>query len=123
MVANTSGETINSLLDEMRPLLIVAGIPQKQIRIRDGRLQIKTLSAAFDWLHDFKMSSEYEELVAVWGLLPEATWKRYKLFEIQDLREQVLLAEAVKKIARKWRSKRPGVFNANRKRRPDAEKK
>ena len=123
MVAQTSGETLDGLLGEMRPLLLVAGIPKAQIRVRDGRLQIKTLSAAFDWLHDFKMSSEYGELVKVRKLLPEATWKRYTLYEIEGLREQKLLAAAAKKVAKKWKSKRPVVFNPNRKRRPDDKKK
>lgn len=122
MVAQTSSETINGLLEEMRPLLIVAGVPKGQIRVRDGRLQIKTLSAAFDWLHDLRMSKEFSELVNVRKLLPEATWKRYTLYEIDGLREQKLLEVAAKKVAKKWKSKRPPVFNPNRKRRNDDKK-
>jgi len=122
MVAQTSNETINGLLEEMKPMLIVAGVPKGQIRVRDGRLQIKTLSAAFDWLHDFRMSEEFSELVKVRKLLPEATWKRYKLYEIDGLREQKLLEVAMKKVARKWKSKRPSVFNPNRKRRDNDKK-
>lgn len=122
MVAQTSNETINGLLDEMRLLLLVAGVPKGQIRVRDGRLQIKTLSAAFDWLHDFKMSAEYIELVKVRKLLPEATWRHYKLYEIEGLREQKLLITAAKKVAKKWKSGRPKVFNPNRKRRNNDKK-
>ena len=123
MVAKTSGETLKGLLDEMRPLLIVAGVPKGQIRVRDGRLQITTLSKAFDWLHDLKISSEFTELVKVRKLLPEATWKRYKLYEIEGLREISLLEAASKKVAKLWKSGRPRVFNKNRKTRANDEKK
>ena len=104
MVAQTSSETINSLLEEMKPLLLVAGVPEGQIRVRDGRLQIKTLSAAFDWLHNFKMSKEFTELIKVRKLLPEATWRHYTLYEIDGLREQKLLEVVTKKVAKKWKS-------------------
>jgi len=123
MVAQTSSETINSLLEEMKPLLLVAGVPEGQIRVRDGRLQIKTLSAAFDWLHNFKMSDEFSELIKIRKLLPEATWRRYTLYEIDGLREQKLLEVVTKKVAKKWKSRRPSIFNPNKKRRNDAEKK
>lgn len=122
MVAQTASETINGLLEEMRPLLIVAGVPKGQIRVRNVRSQIKTLSVAFDWLHDFKMSEEFSELVNVRKLLPEATWKRYILHEFDELREQKLLVAAAKKVAKKWKSRRPSVFNPDRKRRNDAKK-
>ncbi len=123
MVAKTSNETLKGLLDEMRLLLVVAGVPKEQIRVRDGKLQITTLSKAFDWLHNFKMSSEFAELVKVRKLLPETTWERYKLYEIDGLREITLLEAASKKVAKLWKSGRPRVFNKNRKTRPDAEKK
>ncbi len=123
MIAKTSGETLKGLLGEMRHFLIIAGVPKEQIRVRDGKLQITTLSKAFDWLHDLKMSSEFSELVKVRSLLPEATWKRYKLYEIEGLREVYLLEAASKKVAKLWKSGRPRVFNKNRKARPNVEKK
>lgn len=123
MVAKTSSETLKGLLEEMRSLLIVAGVPKEQIRVRDGKLQITTLSKAFDWLHNLKMSLEFSDLVKVRGLLPEATWKRYKLYEIEGLREITLLEAASKKVAKLWKSGRPRVFNKNRKTRANAEKK
>ncbi len=116
MIARTSDETINSLLDEMRPLLIVAGVPKGQIRVRSGKLQIATLSKAFDWLHNLKMSPTFEDLIKVWKLRPESTWGRYKLYQIDGLKEQELLGVASKKVLKLWKTKRPLIFNKDRKR-------
>ncbi len=123
MIAKTSSETLKELLNEMRPLLIVAGVPKEQIRVRDGKLQIETLSKAFDWLHNLKMSPVWSELVKVRKLLPEATWKKYKLYELEGLREIDLLDDASKKVAKLWKSGRPRVFNKNRKTRSNDKKK
>ena len=119
MVARTSDESLDSLLNTMRPLLIVAGVPKEQIRIRSGKLQIATLSKAFDWLHDLKMSLEFDELISTWKLVPEKTWERYRLFGIEGLVEQQLLDIAKKKVLKKWKTGRPAVFNKDRKRGKD----
>jgi len=100
----------------MRPLLLVAGVPEEQIRIRSGKHRIDTLTRSFDWLHYLELSPEYEELAKVWRLLPESTWKHYDLFEIEGLREQGLLTVAKKKLLKKWKTKRPSIFNKDKKR-------
>lgn len=115
MPAKTSSESISSLLDTMRSLLIVAGIPKEQIRIRKGKPRIETLSKAFDWLHNLKISPAFEDLIKVWKLLPEAIWARYKLYQIEGLKEQELLIIASKKVLKLWKTKRPAVFNKDRK--------
>lgn len=115
MPAKTSNESINSLLDTMRDLLIVAGVPKGQIRVREGKPQVATLSKAFDWLHNLKISPAFEDLIKTWKLLPEATWARYKLYQIEGLKEQELLIIASKKILKLWKTKRPAVFNKDRK--------
>jgi len=121
MIAKTSNETLIGLLTEMRPLLLVAGVPKCQIQIRTSKSHIKTLVKAFDWLHNLYLSPEFAELKSVWGLLPEETWKRYTLYEIKDLREQELLKVAQKKVLKLWKTKRPVIFNKNKKKRkPDA---
>jgi len=119
MVAKTSSETLKGLLNSMRHMLVVAGVPKEQIRVRDGKLQITTLSKAFDWLHNLKMSPEFSELVKIRKLLPETTWKRYKLYDIEGLREIALLEAASKKVVKFWKSGRPRIFNKNRKTRPN----
>ena len=115
MIAKTSNETIVDLLSEMQPLLLVAGVPEHQIHIRTNNSHIETLSKAFNWLHDLFMSSEFAELKSVWALLPEITWMRYALYDIKDLREQELLKIAQKKVLKLWKTKRPIIFNKNKK--------
>lgn len=60
------------------------------------------------------MSHEYKEVIAVYALLQPEIWERYKLFEVEGLREQKLLEEASKLLVRKWRTKRPKLFGKKR---------
>lgn len=115
-VALTGLETMDNLLNEMRPLLLVVGVPEEQINIQSSKHRADALARAFDWLHDLKMSSEYKHTAHIRSLLPEKVWKRYKLFAIEDLREQVLLNISKKDLLKKWRTKRPAMFNKNKKR-------
>ena len=115
MIAETSNESIFGLLQKMRPLLLVAGVPEEQIRVRAGKPRIETLSRAFNWLHDLYMSPEFENLISVWKLLPKETWAKYKLFEFEGLREQELLKVAQKKVLKLWKTKRPVIFNKDKK--------
>ena len=99
----------------MKPLLVVAGVPKYQIRIRSGKHKIETYARAFDWLHDLYMSDAYHQVKYVYNLLPEEIWQRYKLFEIEGLCEQIMLEAACKELFKAWRSKRPQLFNKDRK--------
>lgn len=94
----------------MRPLLRVAGVPPKQINIRIDNAKLDTLLKAFDWLHNVKLSKEWEDIEYAWALLPEETWRKYKLFDIQDLREQVILESAQKALRKLWKTNRPRIF-------------
>lgn len=113
MVAKTSLETIVELLLELKPVLIKAGIPEKQLRIRRGKHRVPACNRAFDWLHDIKLGTEYQEYKKVRALLPETTWDRYILFEIEGLREQKLHEQAAQKLRARWRRKRPAMFNSD----------
>lgn len=115
MVAKDTRETIVNLLKKMKSLLVVAGIASTHIRMRPGRHQIKTCAKAFDWLHELYISSEYKELEYIYSLRTPEIWKRYKILEIEGLREQVLLEKASKKLLKRWRNKRPALFGKNRK--------
>lgn len=117
MVAKTSMETIRLLLNELLPTLVKAGIPDKQLRIRNGKHRTEACSRAFDWLHDIKIGVEHQEYKKVRALLPEVTWFHYELFGIEGLREQELLSEASKKLRARWRRKRPAMFNSDLKKR------
>ena len=100
----------------MRPILLVANVPKYQIRIRSGKHKIGTYVKAFDWLHDLYMSDAYHQVKYVYNLLPKEIWDRYTLFEIEGLREQVMLEKACKKLFKAWRKKRLQLFNKDRKR-------
>jgi len=110
----TAIESINSLLDEMKPMLLLAGVPIECLKIKNKKYRIDACNRAFDWLHNLKISPEYEKITKVRALLPEKTWERYDLFEIIDLREQVLLSKAKRELLRKWNIKRPAMFQRKR---------
>lgn len=123
MAVKTADETINGLLYEMRPMLLVAGVPKEQIRIRNTKHQINTVNRAFDWLHDLLLSPEYRKFVKIWKLRPEIIWARYKLYGIEGLREQELLEAAGKKLLKRWKTKRPSMFNKDKiRKRPNVKK-
>lgn len=107
--------TIENLLNEMRTILLVAGVPKKQINMRCCAFKINTCNKAFDWLHELYMSPEYAAVVKVYKLLSPEIWTRYKVLGIEDLAEQVLLANAGKALWRRWRRQRPSMFSADRK--------
>ena len=99
----------------MKPILLVAKIPKHQIRVRSGNHKIQTCANAFDWLHDLYMSDAYRQVKAIYALLPEEIWQRYKLFEIEGLREQIMLEIACKKLFKAWRTRRPQLINKDKK--------
>ncbi len=111
----TAAESINILLTEVKSTLLMAGVPEKCLQIKDGKHRIDAYNRAFDWLHNLKLSVEYINLLKIRGLLPEATWRRYDAFEITDLREQILLSEAKRKLLKRWTHKRPAMFKRHKK--------
>lgn len=111
MAVKEALESLEILLKEVRPLLLIAKIPKHQLRIRNQNHQVASLARAFDWLHNLKMSPEYDRLKWVRGLLPEETWRKYDLHQLEGLQEQILLRIAIKDLQNKWRKKRPAVFN------------
>jgi len=106
--------SIEFLLRDMKSILLAAGIPKYQIRMRSGRHKIETCAKAFDWLHDVFMSPEYVQMNYIWSLLPKEIWERYEKFGITDTREQGLLLLAKKNLVKVWRKNRPRLFGKNR---------
>ena len=98
----------------MKPLLISARVPARQINIRNPKAKIDTLLNAFDWLHDVKMSKEYENIEYVWGLVTPETWERYEKLNITGLREQNMLESAQKALLKLWKTNRPKIFGTKR---------
>ncbi len=111
----TAIESINILLNEVKPALLIAGVPEGCIRIKEGKHRIDAYNRAFDWLHNLKMSIEYINLLKVRALLPEATWRRYETFGLTDLREQILLSEAKRGLLKRWCTKRSAMFKRSKK--------
>lgn len=106
--------SINQLLDEVRGALLLAGVMEECIRIKKGKHRIDACNRAFDWLHNLKISWEFQNLIKTRTLLPEKTWKRYELFGITDLKEQILLNQAKRKLLSKWCKKRPAMFKGQK---------
>ncbi len=105
---------LQRLLNEMQPLLKIAGVPDKQINIRTAAPKIDTLHKAFDWLHDLKLSYQWETLEKAWAMLPEEVWKRYKAFELEGLAEQKILESAQKALLALWKTNRPKIFGTKK---------
>jgi hypothetical protein len=106
-------ENVELLLNEMRPLLAQAGIPERQLKMPDAKPEdIKTerFVEIFDWLHRLKLGNEYQQVAKVRRLVPEAQWERYQLFEITGLQEQLLLEQANIKLRKAWKHNRPHFF-------------
>ncbi len=95
----------------MRSTLISSKIPKHQINIRAKKTQIKTYAAAFDWLHDLKLSDEYNNYVAARRLLPEKTWKMYETLQLEGLAEIKILNATGSALRKRWRKSRPVIFN------------
>lgn len=56
-------------------------------------------------LEDIKIH-ELRDVIEIWNLLPEEQWQRYAAMELLDLREQLLLREALKRLRTKYREVR-----------------
>jgi len=115
MVTVTSLESVNKLIDELRSVLLAAGI---HIKFKSKNPTIPTLNRAFDWLHDLKLSEEYKYMKYVYSLRPPDTWRRYELFEIEGLAEQELLKKAIKNLLKRWRIKRPTTLGTKKSKKP-----
>lgn len=98
----------------MKPLLVSAGIPARQINIRNPKAKVDTLLKAFDWLHDVKISVEYTDMEYVWNLVPPERWDRYEKLGIEGLREQEMLEKAKKALLKLWKTNRPKIFGTKR---------
>ncbi len=99
----------------MRPLLLVAKVTANQINVRTDAPKTATLNKAFDWLHDIKLSYQWEVLKNAWALLPEETWKRYTAFGFEGLAEQIILESAQKDLLALWKTNRPHIFGTKKK--------
>lgn len=89
----------------LRKFLRMAGVTEKQLYRQDKRLEHadeETLTVIEEMLNDLTVH-ELRDVSEIWGLLPEAQWFQYELLEVEDLREQLLLKDALRRLRNKYR--------------------
>lgn len=90
-------EEIKKLHEEMRSLILESGVSESRY---DSILKKKGVEV-LDILKRVK-EKEYKEALEIKSLLPQEIWDRYIVMGMEDLREQVLLAERLKLLKKVW---------------------
>jgi len=104
---------VENLLTEVRPHLLRAGVPQRQLTMPDATpddIKVERFVEIFDWLHKLKTGPEFLALLKVWKLVAPDVWERYKLLDIKGLQEQILLEKAQIVLRKAWKQNRPFFF-------------
>jgi len=80
-------------------------VTEKQLDRQTKRMELgnEEFIAAIEAMVDDIMVHELRDVVEIRQLLPEDQWDRYEAMEIEDLREQLLLKEALKRLRTKYR--------------------
>lgn len=111
----------------LRKFLRMAGVTEKQLYRQDKRLEHadeETLAKIEEMLNDVTVH-ELRDVSEIWGLLPEAQWQQYEFLEIEELREQLLLKDSLKRLRNKFREilnyGRPKKRNRDQEAEEDAE--
>lgn len=106
-------EDVEKMLQQVRPHLLRAGIPERQLSMPEAEpaeIRIERYLEIFDWLTALIASDEWTALMKVWKLRPERIWADYILHEIKGLQEQILLETAQAGIRKRWKLERPFFF-------------
>ena len=104
---------VDNLLSEMRPILALTKIPPRQLEMPKAdpnRIQVKTYTKVYDWLHQVKLSEEYQNVEYAYNLVPPEQWEAYDMHEIEGLQEQLILAKAASALQQRWKQDRPSFF-------------
>jgi len=114
-MAKQAREDVEKLLNSIKPLLRIAGVPKQQINVAKGpKYNVNHYTNAFDWLHDFILSKEFENFKKAYALRPPEVWVNYDIIGVEGLPEQKVLDDAKIELQKRWRQKRPRMFGANR---------
>lgn len=110
-----SWNQVKSLIDELKPFLLKAGVPVRQVSMPEcdpdlNVIPLEKYNEIFDWLHFLKLGPEFEAVLKVWNLLKPEIWARYELMEITGLQEQILMEKALAKFRKRWKLNRPSFF-------------
>lgn len=106
-------ENVEKLLMEVRPHLLRAGIPERQVTMPEAKpedIKVERYTEIFDWLHKLTLSPEWTNLLKVWKLVAPEVWQGYIDSEIKGLQEQLLLEKAQIAIRKLWKLNRPFFF-------------
>lgn len=106
---DASTECIQEILDKLLVWLELAKVPIKQT-ILPKTAKFESVNKAFNWIDDFANCEELEEIKRAYKLVPPETWKRYELWSIEGLQEQVILESAQKALLKRWKRNRPRLF-------------
>lgn len=108
-------EDVERLLGQIADLLRVAGVPEQQLNVAQGRnIKVHHYANAYDWLHQFSLCPQLEALRAAYALRPPKVWEMYTAMGTEGLREQDILQEAIDPLRKRWRLKRPRIFGKDR---------
>lgn len=88
------------LLDKMEPHLLRSKVSTKRLSRLRGNLKVynDALITKFSRLMQDIELHEYREVQEIWQLIPETQWQSYEAFDIEGLREQLLLTAALKNL-------------------------
>ena len=106
--------TVSTLLDEMKPLLLLSGCNPKHVRVADGDFKLKMYNDAYDWLHRIYLSCEYAAVKAVYDTRTPETWLMYEAMGTEGLWEQEAIAAAGVALKKLWRTKKPRLFGLDK---------
>jgi len=105
---------VEALLNELRPVLLESGVPERQLNMPVGRepheIKLEIYVEAFDWLHRLGQSAEIAAVDSAKKLIPQSQWDKYKAYGFRGLQEQLILERAQERLRKAWRTHRPGFF-------------
>ncbi len=83
----------------------MSGVSEKQLTRESQRLEHggEDFIEAIERLTADITVHELRDVIEIWKLCPEDQWARYAAMELEDLREQLLLKEALKRLRNKYK--------------------
>ncbi len=89
----------------LKKFLLMSGVTEKQLHRQNKRLEHaddELLAKIEEMILDIRVH-ELRDVAEIWSLIPEAQWEQYILMEVEDLREQLLLKDSLKRLRNKYR--------------------
>lgn len=108
-----SWNAVQRLIEELKPLLLESGVPERQVTMPEADptwIVVTKYDDIFTWLHELKLSPEYEAAVRAWKLVKPEVWQGYKDHGFTGLQEQNILQAALAKLRKRWKLNRPSFF-------------